>query len=262
MVLIDTHSHIYLPEFAGEVDQVIERSVKIGVKKIFLPNIDSTSIQPMLSLETQYSGICFSMMGVHPTSVKENYQEELKHAETWLRKRPFAGIGETGIDLYWDTSFKKEQTEAFEQHIIWARQYRLPLVIHSRNSIPLLLEIIRSYVSEDLKGVFHCFTGSYEQAKQAVDMGFMLGIGGIVTYKNAGMDVLVKKTGISRIVLETDAPYLPPVQYRGKRNEPSYLPFIAAKIAELLNVSAEEVALITTENARKLFNFEEVNDSV
>jgi len=256
MVLIDTHSHIYLSEFADEVDQVIERSGKAGVEKIFLPNIDSTSVQLMLSLEARYPGTCFAMMGVHPTSVKENYREELTQAESWLQKRSFAGIGETGIDLYWDTTFQKEQTEAFEQHIVWARQYRLPLVIHSRNSILLLLDIIRPYVSEDLKGVFHCFTGSYEQAKQAVDMGFMLGIGGIVTYKNAGMDVLVRKIGISRVVLETDAPYLPPVPYRGKRNEPSYLPFIAAKVAELLNLSVEEVAMITTENARKLFNFE------
>lgn len=256
MVLVDTHNHIYLSEFTNDVDQVIERSAKAGVKKIFLPNIDSTSVQPMLTLEARYPGTCFSMMGVHPTSIKENYQDELSLAETWLQKHSFAGIGETGIDLYWDTSFKKEQTKAFEQHIMWARTYRLPLIVHSRNSIPLLLEILRPYVSKDLRGVFHCFTGNYEQAKQAMDMGFMLGIGGIVTYKNAGMDVLIRKTGISNVVLETDAPYLPPVPYRGKRNEPSYLPLIAARVAELVNLSVEEVAEITTQNARKLFNFE------
>lgn len=256
MVLIDTHSHIYLPEFANEVNQVIERSRKAGVLKIFLPNIDSTSVLHMLNLEAKYPGTCYSVMGVHPTSVKENYREELRHAETWLLKRKFFGIGETGIDLYWDTAFKNEQIEVFEQHVVWAKQLRLPLIIHSRSSIPLLLEIIRPYVSEDLKGIFHCFTGSYEEAKQALNMGFLLGIGGIVTYKNGGMDVLVRKIGISRVVLETDAPFLPPVPFRGKRNEPSYLPIIAAKVAELLNISAEEVALVTTENARKLFNFE------
>lgn len=256
MIFIDTHSHIYLPEFAGEQDQVIERAEKAGIRKIFLPNIDSTSAQPMLHLASLYPGICVPMMGVHPTSIKENYRNELKQADDLLQKYSFAGIGETGIDLYWDTSFKKEQIESFEQHVFWAKEYGLPLIIHSRNSIPLLLEILKPKVSDKLRGVFHCFTGNYEQAKQVLDLGFMLGIGGIVTYKNAGVDQVIKKTGIANVILETDAPYLPPVPYRGKRNEPSYLPLVAAKVAEIMELPIEEVAKITTHNAQKLFNFE------
>lgn len=254
MKLIDSHCHLYLPEFNHDRAEVLQRSIKLGVEKFYLPGIDSEVIDSMLLMEEQYPTICFPMMGLHPCSVKENYHVELSIVESWLQKRKFVAIGEIGLDFYWDKTFEAQQYEAFEQQMQWALDYNLPIVIHSREATQATINCVKPFAAKGLKGIFHCFTGSYESAKEIIAMNFLLGIGGVITYKNAGLAEVVKKIDLQHIVLETDAPYLTPVPFRGKRNESSYLQYIVERIAQEKNISREEVAKITTANAEQLFH--------
>ena len=254
MKLIDTHSHIYADDFQNDIDEIITRSKEAGIEKILLPNIDSESIPHLHQLVQNHPDICTPMMGLHPTSVKENYKEELASCKTWLNKGEYCAIGEIGIDLYWDKTFLKEQQNAFEIQINWALDLNLPIVIHSRESFEEIFEILDNYQNQDLKGVFHSFTGNLEQAQKAIEMGFLIGINGIVTFKNAGLDKTIQKLTLDKLVLETDSPYLAPAPKRGKRNESSYLLYIAKKLAEIYQVGVEDVARITSKNAEKLFN--------
>lgn len=253
MKLIDTHTHLYLKEFEKDFDQVLQRARKAGIEKFYLPCIDSEVIDDMLKLEGEYATEFFPMMGLHPCSVKENYPEELRIIEDHLAKRKFAAVGEIGLDFYWDTTFKKEQFEAFNRQMELALQYALPIVIHTRNAMNETIEAVKPFAMKGLSGIFHCFGDNYQIAKEITNLGFYLGIGGVLTYKKANLPDVLKDIPLSSIVLETDAPYLSPVPFRGKRNESSYLTFIAGKLAEAKNVSIEEVAKITSENAEKIF---------
>lgn len=252
-MLIDTHSHIYSEEFLHDRDEALQRAYDHGVKKIILPNIDSGSIKHMLDLADGYPHLCYPLMGLHPTSVDEDYKEELQAIEYWLEKRKFYGIGEIGIDLYWDKKFVNEQKEAFRYQIGLAKKYKLPIVIHVRNSFDETLEIVKEEQDGSLRGIFHCFSGEDVEARKVIDLGFLLGIGGVLTFKNSTLDEVVKNIALKDIVLETDAPYLSPVPKRGKRNESAYVVYVAQKIAEIHNISVEKVAEITSANARKLF---------
>lgn len=259
MILTDTHTHLYASEFDVDRTQIIERAITLGVSRYFLPNIDSESIVPLFNLVKQFPKNCFPMMGLHPCSVNEKYQEELKVVEYWLEKKnknaeeKFCAIGEIGIDLYWDKTFFEQQKDAFEKQIQLAIQYNLPIVIHTRNSFDETFEIVYEYRSQ-LKGVFHCFSGNAEHARKIMDLGtFKMGIGGVVTFKNAGVAEVVKYIPMEYLVLETDAPYLAPTPYRGRRNEPEYLLLVAQKISEIKNIPLEKVAEITTENSRQIF---------
>lgn len=252
-MMIDTHCHLYLQEFSNDVGIMINRAINEGVKKFYLPSIDSEVISDMLILEANFPGICFSMMGLHPCSVKENFLEELQIVGDWLKKRKFAAIGEIGLDFYWDRSFEQQQYTAFHRQIEWALQFGLPIVIHSRNSIDHCIDIVKQHQQGSLRGVFHCFSGGFKSAMEIIDAGFYLGIGGVVTYKNSGLAEVVEDISLKHIVLETDSPYLSPVPFRGKRNESSYLKYIVEKLAQIKGVSKEEVAAITTANAEKLF---------
>lgn len=253
MQLIDTHTHIFLPEFNDDRDQVINYARENGVNQVLLPNVDSTTSESLLKLADQYPDFCLPMMGLHPTSVDENFQDELTKVEDWLEKRKFYAIGEIGVDLYWDKTYKLQQEEAFLHQINLAKKYKLPIVIHARESFNEIFKIVEKEKDDNLNGVFHAFTGNEKQADQIVEWGFKIGIGGIVTFKNAGLDKVVNNIDINHIVLETDSPYLAPVPKRGKRNESAYIVYIAQKIAEIKNISVEEVARITTNNARQLF---------
>ncbi len=253
MQLIDTHTHLFLPEFDSDRNQVIDNARENGIERVLLPNVDSSTIEPLLSLVNKYPDFCFPMMGLHPTSVKENFREELNKVEDWLNKRKFYAIGEIGIDLYWDKTFKNEQEEAFRYQIDLAKKYNLPIIIHARESFDEIFRIMNEVIDDKLKGVFHAFTGNDNQAERIIEWGFKMGIGGIVTFKNSGLDKVVNNIDINHIVLETDAPYLAPVPKRGKRNESAYIVHIAKKIAEIKNISLEEVATITTNNAKQLF---------
>ena len=253
MKLIDTHTHLYLKEFYTDIDAVIQRADAEGVCKFYLPAIDSTETAAMLELEKKFPGKCMSMIGLHPCSVKENYKEELYKVEQMLPQRKFAAIGEAGLDFYWDTSFMKEQYESLHIQAGWALQYNLPLVLHTRNAMQETIDVIKSYSGKGLSGIFHCFSGILQNAKDIIDQGFFLGIGGVITYKNSGLAEVIKEVDMEHIVLETDAPYLTPVPFRGKRNESSYLKYIVQKIAEIKNISIEEVANQTTKNAEKVF---------
>jgi TatD DNase family protein len=253
MYITDTHCHLYVKDFAGDIAQVIDRAVAEGVQQFYLPAIDSSEIAAMLALEAAYPGKCIAMMGLHPCSVKENYEQELALVHHWLGKRKFAAVGEIGLDFYWDKTFVNEQYAAFRQQIAWALQYQLPIVIHTRNAMQETIQVVKAYAGKGLKGIFHCFSGSYESAVQIINAGFYLGIGGVITYKNAGLPEVLQKISLEHIVLETDAPYLTPVPFRGKRNESSYLTYILAKLAEVKGVSVQEVADITTANAQKIF---------
>ena len=255
-MLIDTHAHLYLEHFDQDRDQVIQDAVDQGVNKIFLPNIDSSTISSMLGMEKNYPGTCFPMMGLHPCSVKENYKEELETVKSWLERRPFFAVGEIGIDLYWDTSFKREQDIAFRAQIEWAKSYNYPIVIHSRDSIEQTISTVKEHQDGTLRGVFHCFTSSLDEAKAIVDLNFYMGIGGVVTFKNGGLDKIMDEISLEHIVLETDAPYLTPVPYRGKRNQSAYIPLIANRIAQIKGKSVEEVSTITSQNANNLFSNE------
>jgi len=253
MILIDTHTHLYVEEFKNDVAEVIARAKAEGVAKFYLPGIDSTEIAGMLALEEQYPGSCIAMMGLHPCYVKENYLEELQVVKDWLEKRSFAAVGEIGLDYYWDTQFKEQQQEAFRLQMEWALEKGMPIVIHTRNAMQETIEMVKPFAARGLKGVFHCFSGSYESAEQITRMGFMLGIGGALTYKNAGLGEVLARIGMEHLVLETDSPYLTPVPFRGKRNESSYLKYVVAKLSDVKQLPEAEVAAITTANAERLF---------
>src|SRR5664279_5116671 len=254
MELIDSHCHLYLPAFAEDIDGVIQRARSAGLWQFYLPAIDLEHEAALFNLEAAYPGVCFAMQGLHPCSVKSDVDEALQHIESSFATRSFVAVGETGLDFYWDRTFEKEQYQAFHQQIEWALQYDLPVVIHSRESIQQTIAVIREHQKGNLRGVFHCFNEYEESARQIIDLGFYMGIGGTLTYKNSKLPELIKKIGLNHIVLETDAPYLPPVPFRGKRNESSYLVYVAGKMAEVLNISLEEVASITTANALTVFN--------
>ena len=253
MNLIDTHSHIYLPEFDSDREVMLQRAEKEGVGKILMPAIDSETHENMLKLEHKHAGVCIAMMGVHPCSVKSNYREELKTARAYLEKRPFIAIGEIGLDFYWDKTFTVEQYLAFHEQIEWALEFDIPIVIHSRESVDECIRVVSEHQKGKLKGVFHCFSGNDRQAQKITDLGFYLGIGGVVTFKNSGLDKVMEIVSLEYVVLETDAPYLAPVPFRGKRNEPSYLKYVVEKLANLKKYSEHDIAAITTTNAEKLF---------
>ena len=254
MQLIDTHTHLYLQDFAQDIDDVIQRAETEGVSHFLLPAIDGEVHDDMFALEKKFPGQCLAMAGLHPCSVKENYTEELRAVQELLEKRKFIAIGETGLDFYWDKTFTREQYESLKMHAEWAIHYNLPLVLHTRDAMQETIDIIKLYNGRGLKGVFHCFSGTAENAREIIDQDFLLGIGGVVTYKKSGLAEMLERVPMKNIILETDAPYLTPVPFRGKRNESSYLTFIAKKIAEIKNVDAEKVAAQTTENAIRLFN--------
>jgi TatD DNase family protein len=254
-MFVDSHSHIYSEEFSSDRDEVIARALKSGVNKIVLPNIDSSTLKPMLDLADSKPALFIPLLGLHPTSVKEDFRKELEIMEYWFNKRTFTGIGEIGIDLYWDKTFINEQIEAFTIQIGWAKKAGIPVVIHLRDSYQEVIEVIQQEKEESLKGVFHSFTGTAEQAAQIIDLGFKIGIGGIVTFKNSGLDAVVQKIDLQHILLETDSPWLAPVPHRGRRNECAYITAVAAKIASLHQKSIGEVARITTQNAQQLFGF-------
>lgn len=252
-MLIDTHSHIYSEDYSEDLGQVIERAFQCNVRKIVLPNIDSSSLKSMLDLSTAYPQVCFPLIGLHPTSVNEDYQDELQLIDFWLTKRKFYGIGEIGIDLYWEKTFLNEQIIVFRHQLQLAKKYDLPVVIHVRDSFEQTFETLLPELDGKLTGVFHSFSGTSEQAKQVIDIGFKIGVNGIVTFKNSGLDSIIQKISPEHLLIETDSPYLTPVPFRGKRNESSYLIYVARKIAELHNTTVDEIARITTENAEKLF---------
>ena len=251
-MLIDTHCHLYHEDFIADWDEVLKRALEAGVERFYLPAVDSSSMDAMFALESQYPKQFFSMMGLHPCSVNENYNDEFKLVKEWLTKRKFVAIGEIGLDFYGDKTFIKEQYETFNKQIELAIEYDLPIVIHTREAMNETIEIIKNYNGK-VKGIFHCFGGNLEEANQIIDLGFYLGIGGVVTYKKSGLADVIKDIDLQHIVLETDAPYLTPVPFRGKRNESSYLQYIQSKIAEVKNISTSEVASVTTANALKIF---------
>jgi len=252
--MIDTHSHIYAEEFDSDRAEVIARAKAAGVTKIILPNVDSESLPRMLQLESEYPGYCFAAIGLHPTSVKENYAEELAIVKKELERREYVAIGEIGIDLYWDKSFLKEQIQVFVQQIEWALEYNLPVIIHVRDSFRETMDVLEQFRGKGLEGVFHSFTGTIDQATEIIDFGgFYIGINGIVTFKNSGLDAVVQQIDPRYLLLETDAPYLTPAPFRGKRNESEYLTLVATKLANTFNMNFNQLTKITTENAYKLF---------
>ncbi|MES2286524.1 MAG: TatD family hydrolase [Bacteroidota bacterium] len=256
MILTDTHTHLYSKDFDPDRSELIETAIKSGIKRFFLPNVDSESIPGMFQMEKQFPDNCFAMMGLHPCSVNATYQDELQVVKHWLSKRKFIGIGEIGIDLYWDKTFIQQQQDAFRTQIQLAKDYNLPYVIHSRNSFNEVMEIVSEFKNDAIKAIFHCFSGNVQQAEEVISVGnFKLGIGGVVTFKNSGLDKVVEAIDLKHLVLETDAPYLAPMPHRGKRNEPDHLLLIAKKIAEIKNIRVEEVAAVTTQNSIEVFGF-------
>ena len=254
MTLIDTHTHLFSEEFSLDSTEVVQRAIASGVKKMFLPNIDASSIASMLKLETEFPENCFPMMGLHPCSVNEKYGDELSIVEHWLSKRKFSAIGEIGMDYHWDKTFTAQQKDAFARQIDLAKKYSLPIVIHQRECFDDLFEIVQSKNDKSLKGIFHCFTGTQEQAGKIISLGgFKMGIGGAVTYKKSELPDVLKQIDMKHIVLETDSPYLTPAPHRGKRNESSYITFVAHKVADVKGISVDEVAGITTQNADEIF---------
>lgn len=254
MILTDTHTHLYSKDFEGESTILIQNAIEKGITRLFMPNVDSESIGAMLQIEKQFPNNCFPMMGLHPCSVGPKYQQDISVVEYWLNKRKFIAVGEIGIDLYWDKTFFEQQQDAFRRQIELAKKYNVPYIIHSRNSFNEVMEIVSEFKKDNIKAIFHCFSGNVEQAEQVIAAGnFKLGIGGVVTFKNSGLDKVVEAIDLKHLVLETDAPYLAPVPHRGKRNDPDYLVLIAQRIAEIKNISIEEVAAITTQNSKDVF---------
>ncbi|OSZ78031.1 hydrolase TatD [Chitinophagaceae bacterium IBVUCB1] len=250
---IDTHTHLYEEQLNADETDMIQRAIDAGVGKMYMPNCDSSTIAAMMRIAAAWPANCYPMMGLHPCYVKDNYKDELAIAEAWLAKEKFYALGEIGLDYYWDKTHVAQQKQAFATQIDWALQHKLPIVIHSRESTQDCIDIVRGKQNGQLCGVFHCFSGTIDEAKQIIDLGFYLGIGGVVTFKKSTLPDIIKETGLQHIVLETDAPYLAPMPYRGKRNESAYLPLIAEKIGDVMQMSREEVARITTANAEKLF---------
>ena len=254
MKLIDTHTHLYSEEFDEDRNAVIDRALRIGIERFYLPSINSSYYLRMKQLKAEYPDNIFLMIGLHPCDVKpDNYERELAFVEQKLKEEPFAAVGEIGIDLYWDSSTLEIQQKAFRQQIRWAKEYRLPINIHIRNSFDEVFEILEEEKSPDLYGIFHCFGGTLEQAKHAVDLGFSLGIGGVVTFKNGKIDQFLREIPLQSLVLETDSPYLAPVPHRGKRNESGYISLVAEKLSDIYHILPEEIAKITTENALKIY---------
>ncbi len=251
--MIDTHCHLYIKEFDEDIELVIDRALKENITKFYLPAIDADCTEKMFQLENKFPSHCFAMAGLHPCSVKENFQEELLHIENLLQKRKFSGIGETGLDFYWDKTFVKEQYIALERQIGLALQYNLPLILHTRNATQETIDVVKIYEGKGLKGIFHCFGGTLKEAEEITAMNFFLGIGGVITYKNAGLAEVLQNVDLRYIVLETDSPYLSPVPMRGKRNESAYLKYIVEKIAIVKGISVKDVKDITTQNAEKIF---------
>ena len=252
-MMIDTHCHLYVDAFKPDIDDIIKRAEVAGVSRFYLPGIDSNEIENMLLLENKFPGKCFAMMGLHPCSVKENYMDELVIVKDWLAKRKFAAVGEIGLDFYWDKTFATAQYEAFRTQIELSLQYNLPVVIHTRNAMQETIEVVKEFVSGGVRGIFHCFGGTEDQANDIINAGFYLGIGGVLTYKKSGLAEVLQNIDLKYLVLETDAPYLTPVPFRGKRNESSYIKYVAEKLALIKNISMEEAAAVTTANAEKIF---------
>lgn len=253
MELIDTHAHLYAPAFVEDIEQVIERSRDRQVRKIYMPNINVDTIEGMLALEAQYPDLCAAMIGIHPCYIGQDFEKQLTQVETWLGKHPFAAIGEIGIDLYRDNTYQAQQEEALAVQLSWAQQYQLPVAIHCRGGMEVTLRLLEKYRYGSLRGIFHCFSGSLQEAERITALGLYLGIGGIVTFKNASLDQVIAAIDLEYLVLETDAPYLAPTPHRGQRNEPAYLPHIAEKLADIKEVSVEQVAQVTTANAIDIF---------
>lgn len=253
--IVDTHCHLYLEDFTGDLPEVMKRAEEEGVTRIYMPSIDSNHLKSMLELQKTYKGKCYSMLGLHPCYVSENYRDELDFMKHAIEEDQFYAIGEIGLDYYWDRSYDGQQMICFREQIDLAIQHNLPIVIHSRNSMDACIRVLREKKGNGVRGIFHCFSGTADNAKDIIDCGFLLGIGGVVTYKNAGLAQVVADVPLEQIVLETDAPYLTPVPFRGKRNESSYLKYVVAKIAEVKNISQEEVAVVTTLNANRIFGF-------
>jgi len=256
MQLIDTHTHLYTDAFDEDRETVVKRAIEQGVKKLLLPNIDETSIANLLDLHHKYPDQCLPMAGLHPTSVNNNFQEQLHNIFSQFDIAKIIAIGEIGIDLYWDKTYLQQQSEAFVWQINFAKQHHLPVVIHVREAFDEIFSLLSPLVDNNLTGVFHSFTGTIQQAEQILDWNFKIGVGGIVTFKNAGLDKVIQQISPEYLLLETDAPYLAPTPKRGKRNESSYLPYIAKKIADIHNLTVEEIAEITTKNAKSLFNID------
>lgn len=253
-MLIDTHAHLYTGDFSDDREAVLDRALKAGVGSVIMPNIDSGSAEEMLKLSRACPGICYPLMGLHPSSVGEDVNMELELVEEWLTKEKFYGIGEVGIDLYWDKTFLVQQEEAFRHQLRLARTMKLPVVIHVRESFHEVWSILEKEQDGSLTGIFHCFSGNAEEARKVIDAGFYLGIGGVVTFKNNSLAGVLEITGPDRVVLETDAPWLSPVPHRGKRNEPGYLVHVADRVASIFGISRENIGEVTTANARRIFN--------
>jgi len=252
-MLTDTHTHLYSDAFAEDRQQIMQRALNLGIERFFIPAIDSGYTEAMYALEKEYPKNIFLMMGLHPTSVKENFEEELAHVEEQFKKRNFYAVGEIGIDLYWDKSTLEMQKIAFRRQIQLAKKYRLPIVIHCRDAFDEIFEVLLIEKSDDLFGIFHCFTGTFEQAQRAISFNMKLGIGGVITFKNGKIDTFLNQIPLKHIVLETDSPYLAPAPFRGKRNESSYLALVCKKLSEIYGVSEEEIARVTTENSKEIF---------
>lgn len=256
--MIDTHAHIYDPQFEEDIEQMIAEAEALGVRKILMPNIDHESIEGMLRMEEMFPETCYSMIGLHPCSVDANFEKALREVEEWLGKRKFIAIGEMGTDLYWDKTYWEQQQEAFKVQCELALQYNIPIVIHSRDSIDETIGLVAPYAERGLKGVFHCFTGDPSQAERIKALGFYLGIGGVVTFKNSGLDKVLAEIGTDKLLLETDSPYLAPTPHRGKRNSPVFLPLVAQKVATIFGISVKEVSQLTDHNAMTLFKLNEL----
>ena len=256
MRFIDTHAHLYSSPLNENRELIIQNAINNGIDTIIMPAIDSATLESMLELEAAYPNNCIAMMGLHPCSVKDNVQQELDIVEAQLKKRKFIAIGEIGLDYYWDKTFIQQQIEAFTIQMQWALEKQLPIVIHTRNAMGETIEAVKPFAKKGLRGIFHCFSGSQESAQQIISMGFHLGLGGVLTYKNAKVAEAIKEIPMSHFVLETDAPYLSPVPYRGKTNEPAFMIEVAKKLAEIKNIPLQEVAVITTNNAKAVFGIE------
>ena len=253
MILTDTHTHLYAEQFDEDREEVIVKALELGIKRFFIPAIDSTYYDRMFALEQAFPENMFLMAGLHPTHVKADFQEELAFVKKQLETKQFYAIGEIGMDLYWDKSFIKEQQEAFRRQILWAKEKKLPIVIHCRDAFEEIFEIMDDVCDDDLNGIFHCFTGNKEQAERIISYGFKLGIGGVITFKNGGLDKFMSDIPLEHVVIETDAPYLAPAPYRGKRNESSYLINVLGKLVDLYGIDSEEIARITTSNSKQVF---------